>query len=364
MLSPTTEKPVRMALMRGTRSKLPGIRKISRVLLAQVSSLKLAESGRVAPQWWRKFWSKVRTAVRKAGRTCYVIEEDEVTTYKPGDRFWVARMLQKELELLQGLQKGIGAKVNQLLRCLLELEGLHPGVSDLVDMLRAVVVSFQNDEIDESKRDEVDGWVGEWMGRTRTWIAMEMNRMDGVVVVEDSMEAAVEEGARIESAYVEMVVGLQKRLGQLAGEEEQKRLARSAAMAQQWDDWAVSQALVQCHSPKRQRTVGTQVNDRDIAEASARSQGESSQVEQYGEVMSAGPETLPVLMQVASTALDSVSNVDLEGNEAEGGQDHVCGRQPVGSESEHGNGCAQVQLPEHLPERNEDGVAEVDQEAG
>ena len=282
MINPTIEKPVRMALIRGTKSKLPGIRKISKALLAHVSSLKLVESGNMTPPWWRTLWSRVRTAVRRAGKICHDIEGDETmlmqymqripafAEFKNGDRFWVARMLQKELELLQSLQKGIGVKIRQLLQRLQELEGqLHHGVRDLVDMLRAVAVSFQNDDIDESRPDEVDSWVEAWMGRIRKWIAMEMNNIDGVVVVEDSMEAAVEEGARIESAFVEMVVDLQKRLSKLAGEEEKNRMARSAAMAQQWDDWAVSNAMGQCHSPKRQRTVGTQVDDQAIAHAVA-----------------------------------------------------------------------------------------------
>ena len=77
----------------------------------------------------------------------------------------------------------------------------------------------------------------------------------------------------------------------------------------------------------------------------------------------AGPEPLPVQVQVASTAMDSVDGLDLEGNEAESGQDQVCGGQQVGSEGEHGNGCAQVQLPAHVPVRSEDGVANDNQEA-
>ena len=47
---------------------------------------------------------------------------------------------------------------------------------------------------------------------------------------------------------------------QVAMEEEAHRLRKSAAVAQAWDDWAVSQAMQGSTPPKRQRTVGTQVD--------------------------------------------------------------------------------------------------------
>ena len=62
-----------------------------------------------------------------------------------------------------------------------------------------------------------------------------------------------------------MVVVLQKRLTTIAIEEEQFRMKKSAAIAQAWDDWAVSHAMDGRHSPKRQRTIGTQVNEEMIA---------------------------------------------------------------------------------------------------
>ena len=68
-------------------------------------------------------------------------------------------------------------------------------------------------------------------------------------------------------------------------------------------------------------------------------------------------------MQVASTALDSVSNIDLENNGTEnvhGGG----GEQPMGADGEHGNECTQEQLPEQLHECNWEGVAAAGQEAG
>ena len=73
MLHPMVEKPVKLALLRGTRSRLPGVRRISKVLMAQIQTLKLAESKSGLPPWWKPFWSRVRNAIKRAGRVPYAI---------------------------------------------------------------------------------------------------------------------------------------------------------------------------------------------------------------------------------------------------------------------------------------------------
>ena len=255
MLNPEIEKSVKMALIRGTRSKLPGVREISSVLMAQIQTLKMAESQKTMPTWWKPFWRKVRKAVKQAGRVCHEVADDAASLmqylhripafaeYKIGDRFWVAKMLQRELEMLQAMQKGVGAKIRQLMQMLEAMEGtFHEGVRDLVDMLKAVAVTFQDDDMDERQPDQVDVWTQTWMMRIGAWLDMETSKLNSVVVVEDSVDMAIEDGAKKESAFVEMVVELQKRLMALAIEEETYRLKRSAAVAQAWDDWAIRQA--------------------------------------------------------------------------------------------------------------------------
>ena len=178
--------------------------------------------------------------------------------YRTGDRFWLARMLQRELEMLQAMQKGVGAKIRQLMQLLNNMEGkVHESIRDLVDMLRAVVVSFHDDDMDESRPDEVDQWTQAWMWRIEVWLDMETSKLSNVVTIEDSANATIEEGATKESAFVEMVVELQRRLMAVAIEEEKLRLAKSAAIAQEWEVWIVKQAMDNPASPKRQRTVST-----------------------------------------------------------------------------------------------------------
>ena len=277
MVSPTIEKPVKQAIARGLTSRLPGTRKVSKALMAQISALKMVEGGKSLPGWWRLFWKRVRNAVRRSGRVCHVIEDDDevilmqymqripaFAEYKTGDRFWLARMMQKQLELLQSMQKGIGAKLRQLMNVVHGME-LRPGVRDLVEMIGAVAASFPEDESDEGAPDAVDEWVEDWSKRIRTWTDMETSKLESVIMVEDSVEVAIEDSAKKESAFVEMIVALQKRLLALATDEEACRLRRAAAVAQTWEDWALRQAMEDPDSPKRRRTVGTQVNQTMLA---------------------------------------------------------------------------------------------------
>ena len=60
-------------------------------------------------------------------------------------------------------------------------------------------------------------------------------------------------------------MALQRDLARTMGQVEHLRLRRSAAMVQAWDDWAISAAMENGPSPKRSRTVGTQVNAEMIA---------------------------------------------------------------------------------------------------
>ncbi|CAE7729315.1 unnamed protein product, partial [Symbiodinium pilosum] len=126
------------------------------------------------------------------------------------------------------MQKGVGAKIRQLMQLLNNMEGkVHESIRDLVDMLRAVVVSFHDDDMDESRPDEVDQWTQAWMWRIEVWLDMETSKLSNVVTIEDSANATIEEGATKESAFVEMVVELQRRLMAVAIEEEKLRLAKS-----------------------------------------------------------------------------------------------------------------------------------------
>ena len=211
-LNPGLERPVKQAILRGVRSKLPGVRRMAQALLAQIHVLKLAEVDRCLPNWWKVFWKSVRNAVRRAGQVCHEVDGDEVSMmqymnripafaeYQSGDRFWVARMLQKELELLQAMGKGIGAKLRQLLNAIANIENaLHQGLRDLSDMLRAVVVSFQDDEGDEHIQDAVDQWVQTWLHNIQVWMDMEKSKLENVVIVEDSLEVEIEDAAKKES---------------------------------------------------------------------------------------------------------------------------------------------------------------------
>ena len=65
---------------------------------------------------------------------------------------------------------------------------------------------------------------------------------------------------------MEMVVVLQRQLMTLSMEEEKQRLKRWAAMAQEWEDWVVRSAMDQPPSPKKRRTVATQVDPAMLAE--------------------------------------------------------------------------------------------------
>ena len=266
MLYPAVERPVKMALLRGTRSKLPGVRSISKVLLAQIQTLKLAESKSGLPS------GKIRNAVRRAGKLCHNLEEDmedDKLFLMQCLQSWLARMLQQELDMMQAMQKGVGAKLKQLMQLLASLESkIHDEIRDLMEMLKAVMATFEDDDIDEGKPDEVDQWTQAWMRRIQVWFDMESFKLSNVVTVDDSADAEIEEGATKESGFVEMVVELQKHLMAIVVEEEKARLARSVAMAQEWEAWIVKQAMDNPASPKRQRTVSTQVDPGMIADDS------------------------------------------------------------------------------------------------
>ena len=204
--------------------------------------------------------------VKKAGRTQIIVDDDEMglmqhlaripefATYHAGDRFWLARMLQRELEMRQEMQQGIGARLRRLRTVVDELGAAMPmTIHELPDMLRSVLVVFQDDEGDETKPDEVDEWTEEWTRRLKQWMELESHKA--------TAEPTIEDIDRLESAFVEMVVGLQKKMMQMAAELERFRVKRSAALAQAWDDWAMTTSMGQPPSPKRQRTVATQVDE-------------------------------------------------------------------------------------------------------
>ena len=349
MLHPMVEKPVKMALLRGTRSRLPGVRKISKILMAQIQTLKLTESKSGLPPWWKPFWSRVRNAVKRAGRMCHDIEDDTTSLmqylqripafaeYKTGDRFWLARMLQRELEMLQTMQKGVGAKIRQLLQLLNNTEGMiNEGIRDLVDMLHAVVVSFQDDDVDESKPDEIDQWTQAWTRRIEVWLDMETFKLSNVVTIEDSADDMVEEGATKESAFVEMVVEFQRHLMTVAIEEEKLRLAKSAAIAQEWEDWIVKQAMDNPASPKRQRTVSTQVDPGMIANAMP---------------LTPNPAAACVHVPVPASGVPGPDDGDLKD-----GEYNITGL-PQGEVE--GNGSVPVLHPAPVPNESENGVHSV-----
>ena len=72
-----------------------------------------------------------------------------------------------------------------------------------------------------------------------------------------------------------MIIGLQRQLTKMAGDLEKFRMKRSAAMALAWDDWAMQQSMNQPPSPKRQRTVGTQVDEEMIRDDVSMAEGQA-----------------------------------------------------------------------------------------
>ena len=81
--------------------------------------------------------------------------------------------------MMRAMTKGVGAKTRQLLQALVEMEGeLQEGVRDLVEMLRAVIVTFQDDDEDENVPDEVDQWVRSWLRCIQIWTDMESLKLN------------------------------------------------------------------------------------------------------------------------------------------------------------------------------------------
>ena len=176
-------------------------------------------------------------------------------------------MLQHDLEMRQELGRGIGAKLR---RMAIHLESLFrevpEGVSDLVEMLTSVTASLPEDDMDGTTPDEVDAWMTTWTTRIRQWMDLEVAKLSQVIEIPDSHDNTVEEAERMEFIFVEMVVALQRAMGALMSEVEKARLRKSAAVEQAWDDWAVQNSMEEGPSPKRHRTVRTQVDAEMLAE--------------------------------------------------------------------------------------------------
>ena len=130
----------------------------------------------------------------------------------------------------------------------------------------SVLVSFQDDELDESCPNEVDERCKAWMQRIGRLVDLENAKASAVVVVQNSSNQSIDESERMESNFVEMVVELQKRLGALSAKVEKNRMHKSARTAQNWDDWALTSAMEGGQSPKRQRTIGAQEDPTMLAE--------------------------------------------------------------------------------------------------
>ena len=75
--------------------------------------------------------------------------------------------------------------------------------------------------------------------------------------MENSSEQGTSEKDMAESAFVEMVVKLQKRLSAMMP----TRVDPAAAAAREWDDWSLAEAMHAAPEKKRMRTVATQVAD-------------------------------------------------------------------------------------------------------
>ena len=198
---------------------------MARAMLAKMGALKLTLTEGKVPGWWTRFWKQIRTAVRSTVRrttcdneelngelagfmqTAYLKQIAKDLAYGRDDRYWPAKMLQKELELLRRRGRGIGARLRQL-RSAFEsrLAAVPNEVNDLMQMALSVVASFDDDEVDESRPDEVDEWVKDWLERMDIWLWMERTQVETVVLVENSSEQGTSEKDMAETAFVEMVV--------------------------------------------------------------------------------------------------------------------------------------------------------------
>ena len=56
----TVENVILRALDRGLRSKLPGVRKMARILLEHVKTKEVVKTMATPPTWWKGFWAKIR----------------------------------------------------------------------------------------------------------------------------------------------------------------------------------------------------------------------------------------------------------------------------------------------------------------
>ena len=145
-------------------------------------------------------------------------------------------------------------KESQLLRKL-------PTVGDAFPLsLHLILNPKWDDDLDEKETDAVDAWVAAWKPRLQACLHLGSLRMDDVVRVEDSEgKRMAMEKADAETEFGQQVTGLQHCVA-----ADILRVSRlESARAQAWDDWSIHNVMhgTGVPSPKRARTVATQVDD-------------------------------------------------------------------------------------------------------
>ena len=90
---------------------------------------------------------------------------------------------------------------------------------------------------------------------------MEIAQLSEVITVHDSLDCHHDDRDKAESAFVEMMVEVQKALSAKVVNAEKKINRMKAAAAQDWDDWSSHSAMGKEASPKRRRTVSVKASD-------------------------------------------------------------------------------------------------------
>ena len=289
-------------LRRAVTSKLPGVRLFANEVLNKLKSQKVTWMSGPSPTWWRTLWSMVRNKVRQASksRSWKLRASEDVLelmqrsldlrpaqmpselAFHPEDRYWFAKMLQRDMVLQTQLHGSISAGAMQLDSWLMRLVDIQPPcILDVVQMCSAVVIAVDNvdgqlPDAGEERVDAIDAWVASWQRRITSWLRVLSMAAEPVVVVEDSLDEGVValERMEAETAYVQEITALQHEMWrsmQRRSARQQKQREMEARTAQAWEDWVMNDAM---ESPtaatrtRRNQAVQTECSgDRDADEA-------------------------------------------------------------------------------------------------
>ena len=281
------------SLRRGARSKLPGIRMFVQRLREELHAAQTTWTPGMVPKWWKKIWMSTRAAVRRASRKrsrsvqtmalelmqkdAYLDRLPEEVAYKTEDRYWLARMLRRDLQIQTSMLGSTTARIRQLEAWVLTQIGLHnEGCGDVLQMTLTVLAAAGDVQeslctTEENEPDAVDAWVEGWRRRVEAWLRLLSYTDETAVVIDDTLDErkrAVEK-LEVETEFVKMVTTeTQHYLWELMKKEskrKRKKEVMAARQAQQWDDWAVHQAMNE-KAETRTRDQGTQTCEDGQAE--------------------------------------------------------------------------------------------------